>query len=69
MSNVNRTNIGRGVVAGFAATIVLSALMLMKQEMGLMPQGLAVRTGLSADHVKATIFGYPTAASDVGYML
>jgi len=28
----------KGMVAGFAATIVLSALMLMKQQMGLMPQ-------------------------------
>lgn len=31
--------------------------------------GLAIRTGLAADQVKATIFGYPTAASDIGYML
>lgn len=31
--------------------------------------GLAIRTGLTADQVKAAIFGYPTAASDIGYML
>lgn len=31
--------------------------------------GLAVRTGLSADQVKAAIFGYPTASSDIAYML
>lgn len=31
-------NVGKGVVAGFAATVVLSALMLMKSAMGLMPQ-------------------------------
>lgn len=31
--------------------------------------GLAVRTGLSADQVKAAIFGYPTATSDIAYML
>ena len=30
---------------------------------------LAIRTGLRADALKATIFGYPTAASDIGYML
>ena len=29
--------IGRGIVAGFVATVVLSAMMLMKQSMGLMP--------------------------------
>lgn len=31
--------------------------------------GLAIRTGLSAKQLKATIFSYPTAGSDVGYML
>jgi len=30
--------IGRGIVAGLAATVVLSLLMIMKQAMGLMPQ-------------------------------
>src|SRR6516164_10439310 len=30
--------IGRGIVAGFVATLVLSAMMLMKQSMGLMPE-------------------------------
>jgi len=30
--------IGRGIVAGFVATVVLSAMMLMKQSMGLMPE-------------------------------
>jgi len=30
--------IGRGIVAGFAATVVLSAMMLMKHSMGLMPE-------------------------------
>lgn len=32
------STIVKGVIAGFAATVVLSALMLMKQEMGLMPE-------------------------------
>lgn len=32
------TNVGKGMVAGLAATAVLSALMLMKSAMGLMPQ-------------------------------
>lgn len=31
-------NIGKGVIAGFAATVVLSMLMLMKSAMGLMPE-------------------------------
>ena len=31
--------------------------------------GLAVRAGLSANQLMATIFAYPTAASDLGYML
>jgi glutathione reductase (NADPH) len=31
--------------------------------------GLAMRTGLSAPQLKTAIFGYPTAASDIGYML
>ena len=30
--------IGRGIVAGFVATVVLSAMMLMKQSMRLMPE-------------------------------
>ncbi len=35
---MNGTNILKGVVAGFAATVVLSALMVMKSLMGLMPE-------------------------------
>ena len=31
--------------------------------------GLAIRTGLTVEQVKAAIFGYPTAASDIHYML
>jgi glutathione reductase (NADPH) len=31
--------------------------------------GLAIRQGLTADALKATMFAYPTGASDVGYML
>jgi glutathione reductase (NADPH) len=31
--------------------------------------GLAIRTGLTADALRETIFGYPTAASDISYML
>lgn len=30
---------------------------------------LAVRNGLTADQLKSTMFAYPTAASDLGYML
>ncbi|MBW3567622.1 MAG: NAD(P)/FAD-dependent oxidoreductase, partial [Proteobacteria bacterium] len=30
---------------------------------------LAIRHGLTADNLKTTIFGYPTGASDIGYML
>jgi hypothetical protein len=31
-------NMGKGVAAGFAATVVLSALMLMKSALGVMPE-------------------------------
>ncbi|MGH6851705.1 MAG: dihydrolipoyl dehydrogenase family protein [Methylocella sp.] len=31
--------------------------------------GLAIRHNLTADDLKTTIFSYPTAASDIGYML
>jgi glutathione reductase (NADPH) len=31
--------------------------------------GLAIRHGLTTEDLKRTIFGYPTAASDIGYML
>jgi glutathione reductase (NADPH) len=31
--------------------------------------GLAIRHGLTADDLKATIFAYPTGASDLGYMV
>jgi pyruvate/2-oxoglutarate dehydrogenase complex dihydrolipoamide dehydrogenase (E3) component len=30
---------------------------------------LAIRNGLTAEHLKTTIFAYPTGASDIGYML
>jgi glutathione reductase (NADPH) len=31
--------------------------------------GLAIRMGLTATQLRTSIFGYPTAASDVAYML
>jgi len=31
--------------------------------------GLAIRLGLTAEDLKSAIFGYPTGASDIGYML
>lgn len=37
MSEINRFHVGRGLLAGLAATIVLSGIMLMKQAMGVMP--------------------------------
>ncbi len=30
---------------------------------------LAIRQGLTSEDLKSTIFGYPTAASDIGYMV
>ena len=30
---------------------------------------LAIRNGLTAEHLKTTMFAYPTGASDIGYML
>ena len=38
MTNSTSSDVGKGIIAGFAATIVLSALMLVKQMMGLMPE-------------------------------
>jgi hypothetical protein len=35
---MNASNIWKGMVAGFVATVVLSALMIMKSMMGLMPE-------------------------------
>ena len=31
--------------------------------------GLAIRHGPTAEDIKQTMFAYPTAASDIGYML
>ncbi len=31
--------------------------------------GLAIRKGLTAEDLKTTMFAYPTATSDIGYML
>lgn len=49
------TNIGKGVIAGFAATVVLSILMVMKAKMGMMPDMNAIRmlTGM-AHHFMGT---------------
>ncbi len=30
---------------------------------------LAIRNGLTAEALRGTMFAYPTAASDIGYML
>lgn len=38
MLHTGSTDIGKGMIAGLAATVVLSVLMLMKTAMGLMPQ-------------------------------
>ncbi len=38
-----RTSVSKGLLAGFVATIVLSALMLMKASMGFMPQLNVIR--------------------------
>ena len=37
MHNLTLSHLGRGIAAGFVATVVLSVLMLMKNAMGLMP--------------------------------
>ncbi len=38
VSEINQFRLGRGLLAGLVATVVLSGLMLMKQVMGVMPQ-------------------------------
>ena len=50
-----QTHIGKGIVAGFIATVVLSALMIMKGMMGVMPDLNAIKmlTGM-AHHAIAT---------------
>lgn len=40
---MNGNNVVKGIVAGFAATIVLSALMILKSMMGLMPELNVIR--------------------------
>lgn len=49
------TNIGKGVIAGFAATVALSILMVLKEKMGLMPDMNAIKmlTGM-AHHFMGT---------------
>jgi hypothetical protein len=44
VNSVNTSDYGKGIIAGFAATVVLSAIMLMKQAMGLMPEVNPIRT-------------------------
>ena len=43
------TNMGKGIIAGFVATLALSVLMVMKAMMGVMPQMNAIRmlTGMA----------------------
>lgn len=43
MDKVNMDNLGKGMIAGFVATAVLSVIMLMKSAMGLMPQLNAIQ--------------------------
>ncbi len=38
MNTSSGSDYGKGIVAGFAATVVLSVIMLMKEAMGLMPE-------------------------------
>ena len=38
-----QTNIGKGLLAGFVATVVLSALMILKAVMGMMPDMNAIK--------------------------
>ena len=59
------THIGKGIIAGFAATVVLSALMVMKAMMGMMPDMNAIKmlTGM-AHHLVAT-----PATPVVGWLL
>ena len=45
-----KTRIGKGIIAGFAATVVLSALMVMKGMMGMMPDLNAIRMLAARPH-------------------
>lgn len=75
------THIGKGLLAGLAATVVLSALMVMKAMMGVMPaldiaQMLAGMMGSPdspllgwAAHFVVGVLGYGIAIALLGYRL
>ncbi len=63
MNDVNLANLAKGIGAGFVATIVLSAVMLMKEAMHLMPQ-------LNPIAMITHVIGAPTpAAGWLGHFL
>jgi hypothetical protein len=55
MINLGGTQTAKGIGAGYLATIVLSAIMVMKQVMGLMPQlnSIEMITQMMGAHVQA----------------
>lgn len=55
-------NIVRGMMAGFAATVVLSALMVMKGAMGVMP-------GLDVARMLGGMMGQGPAAGWIGHFV
>jgi len=54
---MNATNIGKGLIAGFIATVVLSLIMVVKSMMNLMPQ-LDVIAMLSVMMGSAAVMGW-----------
>lgn len=58
-------NLGNGMLAGFVATVVLSALMLMKSQMGMMPQVNAIQM---LTKMGATYAGLPLNPA-IGWMM
>lgn len=53
------TDIGKGMVAGFAATVVLSALMIAKAAMGMLPKMNAIRMLATMAHGYAGLPAVP----------
>lgn len=56
------TNIKAGLVAGFSATVVLSAMMIAKSMMGIMPE-------LDVIHMLSAMMGAPAVMGWVGHFM
>jgi hypothetical protein len=58
MANANRIDVGKGIATGFVATIVLSAIMLIKQSIGLMPGLNPIQMITQMDGAETPVVGW-----------